>query len=196
MSWRKVASGLAIGVQHRAFLTGLLGTPVPEAPGSEADEKLLDALREAVVGDLRQRLLAILKLNPAEAFAPRTATDHEVVRPFAGTIVDVAGVAIAGFSIAGDVIVRLIKADLPPPAPRPPLDRLVSAVEVQRVGLATSVGRCPISVSDLRGLALGDVLILETAVDQPLPVIIDGGATRVASGHLTRSDSGLALMLK
>lgn len=196
LSWRKVASGLAIGVQDRAFLTGLLGEPVPEAPCTPADEKLLDALRDAAVGDLRQRMLKILQLNPAEAFSPRTARDHEVVRPFSGTIVSAVGESVLGFSIAADAIVRLIKGDLPPLSVRPPLDRLVSAVEVQRLSLAVSVGRCPISVRDLRGLAPGDVLILETAVDQPLPIIIDGAATRVASGHLSRSDSGLALTLK
>lgn len=193
---RRTASGLMIRVAPSILLAGLFGRDVPTEPGTAADERLLDALSEAALDDLRRSLLGAVRLDPAEPFVARAApadseTDGDLAVRFRGR-----DACFLEVRIGESTLIGLIKAELDAAPTRPKLYRLAAAVEVQAVPLTGALGRCEINVSDLRGLALGDILIFDTTVEQTLPLIIDGPSTTVATGRLTRTDTGLALALQ
>ncbi|OQW70378.1 MAG: hypothetical protein BVN33_17545 [Proteobacteria bacterium ST_bin13] len=189
--WHTHDGGLTIGLSTSG-LTALgaqvLGVSV--ANRSLADTALLDAVGGECIDDLKRCSAAVLGL-PEKGWSVASA------RP-AGTVhrLEIASPArnpVLTLDLSVELFVALIKTRLPA-APLPsPLGRPADALATLPVSLSTLLGRSAITVAELSGLARGDVLVLDRALDAPLPLSI--GGKPAFRGTCTISEDGSALQI-
>lgn len=181
--WHAHEGGLAIGISALGA-AGLGAQVLGVATGdrSAADAALLESVGRECFDDLKKRAAALLRL-PEKGWA---AADGQ--RAGAVHRLEIAGPArnpVLTLELSGDLFVALVKAKLPPaPAPEP-LGKPAEALAVLPVELSALLGRSAITVAELSGLAQGDVLVLDRALDAALPLAIGGkpaarGACRVS----------------
>lgn len=89
----------------------------------------------------------------------------------------------------GELVSEIVAGDRPAPSPRPPLDNPVAGLSNQAVELQGWIGEAEIDLATLQTIAVGDVIRLETKLDQTLQVrSFDGnsvclGYLGTAGGH-------------
>ena len=74
------------------------------------------------------------------------------------------------------------------------LDSLVSAIGATEVQIEARLGRAEISLADLRGLRTGDILVLDTAIEQGASLSVAG--QQIARASLTEVDGRHALSVQ
>ncbi len=189
--WHAHDGGLAIGISApgtAAIGAQVLGVAVGERPA--ADAALLETVGSECLDDLKRRAAAMLRLSEkgwTPADGQRAGPVHRL---------EIAGPArnpVLTLELSADLFVALVKSKLPPALAPAPLGKPAEALAALPVSLSALLGRSAITVAELSGLATGDVLVLDRALDAPLPLAIDG--TPAARGACTVSDDGTALKI-
>lgn len=194
--WRTLACGLAIGVpEGGAASIGTAMLALGRDGRTDADRALLDQLGETALSDLQDRLAAWLRPGGGGAWTHTETPRHrdgpihalEVEGPSEGTRLRI--------ELTEALFARQLKAALPPPPSHGPLGNGQAALAALPVTLSAALGRCTLTLADLRGLEPGDVLVLDTASDAPLPIAIDGSPARRGSCAVAGDDTALSLRI-
>lgn len=159
-----------------------------------ADKKLLEAFGLAIVEDLFLTLRSTLKC-PGESIATIDAID-----PFA----EMGGLELRldsspGMSAmiigipAGNLVARR-KSPLTRQDPFVPGCNLLSAIEASSCTYQVALGHVNISAADLKALAVGDLLVLDTATKDPLEIISSASAASLCHGRLTADAAHFGLI--
>lgn len=190
-AWHAHDAGVAIGVSATGVAgigAQVLGVAAGDRPA--ADAALLESVGGECLDDLKKRVAALLRLPEKgwmAADSQRTGAVHRL---------DIAGPArnpVLTLELSNDVFVALVKAKLPPAPASAPLGKPAQALAALPVSLSALLGRSAITIAELSGLAEGDVLILDRALDAVLPLAI--GGTPAPRGACTVSEDGSALKI-
>ncbi|KAF1004670.1 MAG: hypothetical protein GAK28_03872 [Luteibacter sp.] len=167
--------------------TGMSLPPV----GHAAD--IVEAFSDAMLADLVTRIGQGLSTNGWNE-GGREADDHEQAR-LSVTIALADDEALLHLFVTPE----WIRDNLPPATvhPKTPTTSRRSALAESRVRLTAIAGSCDISAAELAGLAVGDVLVTGTSLDQPMSLAlsssIDGTHTPVAQATPIRRESRMVM---
>lgn len=159
--WRCNAAGLAIGTAPDTALrigARIVGVPADARDG--VDRAVLEAVAEPCLLDLRTRLIALA--GGDDGFVPTAGSDW----------VAALGDGLA-FGLSDALFATLLRRVLPPVG-LPRLGSGAAALAVIPVGVGAAVGRAAMRLADLRTLEVGDVVVLDRALSDPVPVALDG----------------------
>lgn len=167
-----------------AVAQAMFGSP-PE-PLPEADRAKLDRATAACVDDLRRRLV--------ELFGSPVPVDR--VQSRHGCAIDLPDRPGAlRLSLSDTLLAGWIRASLPMAAARPPVSSLARALDAQTIRLSALVGRCRLTLRELEGWAVGDVLVLDRPLDEALDLLIGGRPCADAPCRLVDAGDELHLVL-
>ncbi len=175
-AWRENDAGLAIGfAPDTALAIGahILGLSGQARDG--ADRALMESMAEPCLIDLRDRLAALT----GGGGGARPVTH---VPRWSATLRD--GLA---FGLSDALFAALCVRTLPPVTPEP-LGSGAQALAAIGVSVGAAVGRAAMRVADLRALEVGDVVVLDHPLADPVPIAVDGrplprGRVRVVPAH-------------
>ncbi|KQN71168.1 hypothetical protein ASE91_08520 [Sphingomonas sp. Leaf62] len=159
--WRRNAAGLAIGTAPDTALrigARIVGVSADGRHG--ADRAVLEGVAEPCLLDLRTRLVAVT--GGDDGFVPVPASDRMAML----------GDGLA-FGLSDALFAVLVRRVLPPVVlPRPGSGAQALAAIPVEVGAA--VGRAAMRLADLRALEVGDVVVLDRALADPVPIALNG----------------------
>ena len=168
LDWQAIEGGPMLGLSSSAPLTigaRMLGLSPADRP--PADRALMEAVAAEALADLRQRLAALVQATRDSAWhSTQAATSHTA------TLGDPRRPLLA-IALTAELFATLALRSLPPP-PAAPLGTGEEALERLPVALGAALGRCTLSVAEFQALGLGDVLVLDRAVDRPVPLALAG----------------------
>ncbi len=159
--WRCNVAGLAIGTaSDTALRIGARIVGVSPDGREGVDRAVLEAVAEPCLLDLRARLIAVA--GGDDGFVAAAGAD------WVATLGD--GLA---FGLSDALFAALVRRVLPAVA----LARLGSgapALAAIPVAVGAAVGRAAMRLADLRALEVGDVVVLDRALSDPVPIVLDG----------------------
>jgi len=159
---------------RRELLSALLGRAIGERDlRSTADRRVTDHLFTAAMEALGDRLAALL---------PRSAPGEEAGSFLLPISCGGQGMVL-GIEAGQAVLVEMARerAGSPRPVERP--EPLAPVLGAQPVRLSARIGSSRLPLAELESLGIGDVLTLDTPIDDPLDACIEG--KRAAAGALT-----------
>jgi len=179
---------LTIGSGAKEALAGaMLDRAVVREELTDTDRTLIDGLVQACIDDLGTRIGQIFRLATDARWSEASTATSAIDRP--------RGCAIAGeqrrapihLLVAADLVVEHARRGVPPAVSAGGLTPLPEALGEQPIDVAACLGACTLAYGDVAQLAVGDVLILDRALDAPLGLALDGrplasGRCVVASG--------------
>ncbi|HEY4116132.1 MAG TPA: FliM/FliN family flagellar motor C-terminal domain-containing protein [Rhizomicrobium sp.] len=168
----------------RFLLEAALNVDLSESPLREGDRRLLDALAEKIIDDLAAHLEAALKPPAGE----QEKTLRVVIAAGANELVVVRATE--------DALVPLIKAQCSKvrETSAAPSNRLLALRQTPIVAHA-HLGQAEVALADLDGLCIGDVLVLDAAVSDPIELRLADCRSVIARGRLCRSADNLSIQL-
>lgn len=184
--------GLSFSDRAAARLVAALLDAEPVEPTvTEADRRITEALLEEVLDDLLRSLDRALAPGADSVRGDREDPRVSGVRVGVGE----AGGVLFWLGVPLSAVLPLCEASLPPPREASQaMDTRLGAVAAREVSLHAILGSVRLQLGELGGLARGDVLILDRALDEPFDVTV--GATPLASATLTQSDGWRAISLQ
>lgn len=192
--------GLAVASQdtaRMAIAAAMLDAVVDLAKARPADRQLLDRLSASCIADLRSRLSQAFKLGQNARWQPAErlgVLPFDDVRSCALGFDGEDGEPLLYLYFCGDIEIALIKSIVSClPAVRGTLQPLSVGLASQPIALSALLGRCDLTVAELKGLSEGDVIVLDRELDAPLEIVVDG---QVKHGQCTVEQEGDQLRLK
>ncbi len=174
---RCAEGGLALALEEDAWLViarMMLDEPADRQAQGPADEQLLEHLAATCIEDLCDRLAGAFGLARGPAWR-RGGVD---ALPFAEARIFALGPSdrtpTIRILVANELAAGFVRSTARPGRRPVPLRPLGEALAKQNVGLSARVGRCELSLGEFAGLAPGDVLVLDSATADALPLAIDG----------------------
>jgi hypothetical protein len=196
-AWYSNVAGASVRLDDRAWnrvLRRALDIPAGAAlPADGPACDVIEALSRAMSTDLIARLADGLRLPGLTESRTSTASKPGGAVVLHATLGD--SEALLRIDANEDWL-REAFAPAPSPAGVPSASRR-AAVEGSMVTLAAIVGSCEISATDLAGLGVGDVLVSDTRIDQPLCLAIGAGtgSTPFAKASPVRRDGRIAVVV-
>ena len=173
--WHCCDEGVAIGLPPAGVMAlgaMVLGVPAAAGQRNAHDLALLEALGKECLDGIKSRLVQCLALgkpvwHPSEAGRGEGAIHRlEAVTATRGLTLLI--------ELSAPSFARFVREVLPEPAVGVPLGSGSAALAGIPVSLSALLGRSHITVADLAGLGCGDVLVLDRATDDILPLAVDG----------------------
>jgi flagellar motor switch/type III secretory pathway protein FliN len=196
-SWHRPGGTVALAVPAAAMVrlrSKALDLAVAVREESDRDAVLLRAFERRMLADLASKVEAAIGIrNAASAGQPAMMDDPWSEGPALCAIVAEAnGAEAVRIAIPMGAAIAFRKTGLPPARRGPPPQHLGAALGNVRVKVAARLGAAEIGLGDLRGLAEGDVLILDRTLEEPAEILAAGAAQPFARGRL---DAGERLTL-
>lgn len=165
--------GLRLAAEgEQGIMTLLFGARDGAEPLMPGDTLALQAVVDSCLRDLRARLATALRLPEDAPWRPE-ASVPDAARRWVWRIEAGRGAALLEIAVDEALLVRRIRAGLPPaPAPQR-ISRLAAALAPQPIVLSALVGRCRLTTAELAGLGEGDVVVLDRALDDPVAIAVD-----------------------
>jgi len=183
LAWREGAQWTLAGA--------MLGQALAPASLLPTDRQLLGAIAENAIDDLVRRFGALAGEDTDVETRGSAPVDLNACSWWEISLG--AGKPIFKLALAPERLVQLMKQDLGA-SERPVLGSIRRGLGGQTVSLAAELGRCRLSLADLRELGVGDVLVLETKADQPVQLAVDGRSTPFRA-NLEAGDDGAAKLI-
>lgn len=159
--WRCNVAGLAIGTApDTALRIGARIVGVSAEARDGVDRTVLEAVAEPCLLDLRARLIAVA--GGDDGFVAAAGAD------WVATLGD--GLA---FGLSDALFAALVRRILPAVV-LPRLGSGAPALAAIPVAVGAAVGRAAMRLADLRALEVGDVVVLDRALSDPVPIELDG----------------------
>lgn len=167
----------------RQLLDAALEFSLAEQILSEDDGRVLDLFAAKIAEDLIARLDAAFSGEKANARGPRVS--------FA---VSLSGADLFEISIPQHVLVPVLKSRLSAPrkSTQAPRSRM-KAFGPTALTVNGLLGRAELAVEDLRGLAPGDVLVLDRALNETVELRLDGSNRNIGRGRLDRAGDRVSI---
>lgn len=173
-SWQ-LADGVAVSLAEDAdtrIAALMFGTPDEAASLTAVDQAALDAAAEACVADLRARLVSTLRLG-AGGWRAGTVEPVTAMSWWTWRVADGRGDALLEVALSEDLIVKRVRAALPPVPAGSRLAPLADALCDQPVTVSALIGRSRLTTTELAGLAPGDVLVLDRDLDAAVDIAVE-----------------------
>lgn len=152
---------------------------------TSADEELLRHVGSSCLEDLKKR--AVTALGIASPQWSEHPNGHTATTPtYRLAVAEDADAPLLHLELSAARLAAFVKRLLPAPPRKSPLEPAAAAMARVRLKLSALAGGCDITVSELRDLAPGDVLILDRAVNESMPIAINGHP--VKRGQCTLED--------
>jgi len=174
---------LRIGPRAKRLLfETICAVDLTEVELGEIEHKLIDALLQRALDDLADRMAM-----PVESALIET--------PDVRMGVSLAGRDLLGIHMTRSLFTARLKAALPKSSAqrRPPLHRRQRALGRLNVPLRAIVGRGSLSLSELRALALGDIVLLDQQANEGVALEVAGAGAALLYGRLGRDGDRPAL---
>lgn len=171
------------GYGKRLVLEMALGLRFDRPSLNETDHKLLDSFAIRLFRDLVERLDRHMEATVTNGSASHMAT----------VVLSGAGGDLAHLRVSQPALIPLIKAciGVSKHALEPvPYQQALAATPVV---LEAVLGKATLAMGELKGLAPGDVLVLDRAVDGPIDLRIMETGQIVVAGRLQRNDGRVAV---
>lgn len=198
--WVLHGGPVALACSRRAadrLLGWALDADLDDGIPTAVDRLVLEGFERRLTRDLITSVEAALHVAGPTRPTPEVTPDP--LGRFGGLVValeDDRGDDVAALAVPLSAVVAICKAGAGRALQRGVvMGSLREALGETRVALASSLGRSEISLGDLGGLAVGDVLVLDTALDEGPVLTAKGSETVIANGKLTSLDGQLALAL-
>jgi hypothetical protein len=173
------------GIGKRQLLECALDVDLNDAPRSDCDNHLLDALLVDILNDLVNRLDGAL-----EGEAYDSTGDAVTLSVSLGTV------DVLEFDMAVPLLVPLLKAYLGGPSDSAiPLGSRSAALRATKVVAHGCLGNANISLDDLNQLAVGDVLVVDRRLDERVALKLAEMDRPFALGTLRTENNNLAICL-
>ncbi|PTS90557.1 hypothetical protein DBR17_01145 [Sphingomonas sp. HMWF008] len=189
--------GLAVSGDATAILAGaMLDRDVPTDVQTDADRRVFVEMVRICLEDLCRRLAEAFRFDASarwERFPGDTASVPD------GVLVCGLGIEshapLMRFMVAPDTLVEMAKAGLPPPERGRPLAGIACGLAAQAVSVSAQIGRCSLTLADVAGLNIGDVLVFDRALDAPVDLVVNGAGPPLARCTIVQNDDRFDLML-
>lgn len=151
---------------------------------SAADRALLDRVGDAVRADVQRRVAQVLPCDGAwRGPVDRLAWQAARVLRFG----DAGGRLSLSIHLGAGCLASAILARLPAVvAPERTLTPLSRALAGRGVRLSARLGCCTLRLAEMREMVVGDTLLFDAGVDDPLPVVIDDAGAAIATARVVR----------
>jgi flagellar motor switch/type III secretory pathway protein FliN len=183
-----------IGYSARAvarLLDWALDTRLDEVTITPADQQVLDGFERRMMEDLASRLEAAIGAAKADKDAAAASLGG-----LEATIGDGAAGDLVTFTLPLHVLLPAIRGSFRAPSRRASLQAIGGALAASPLVVDAVLGHADIRVSDLHGLAPGDVLVLQTPLDAGVELSLSGSPTSFGRGVLTEIDGCRAVALE
>jgi len=198
-AWRRYDAELALACPARAAqrLLDWVFDVRAEGPASDMDRRVLERVEQDLFSDLIQRVASALDLKAAG----RPGPPQPVGSPFGRlggvtfTLGEASGGGLLSLAAPLNAILPLCRRSLPPPRPTPPPAPRAVALGHHPVTIEAVLGMAEISVSELRRLEPGDVLILDRKLGEPTALALPDSDFAFALAQLSDQDGRTALTL-
>lgn len=190
--------GVALSSSETVRLAGLaLGAAPERLVLSEADREIIGRLTDGIAGDLAGTVEAALGAEPGDASSLSAVDD-----PFAGggglqfSITDRGERPLLQIAIPCAALVPFRKAAIPASRRRAAaLARIDHAFDSTAVRVEARLGKAVLPLRELAGLAAGDVIILDRAVDDGAELSLRASDRPFARGAIVAGDAEISLLL-
>jgi flagellar motor switch/type III secretory pathway protein FliN len=173
------------GPGRRALLELALAVELGGASLNELDRRLLDAVADRLVEDLLERVERHLG-DPAAAHRGQPEASVRLASR-AGDM---------GFlHVAAGALVPLLKRRMARYLPVGTLGDRRRTLEAVPVAVEAVLGRVELTVDELDGLAVGDVLVLDRALDAPVDLRVGACGAPLGAGRLKKDQGRVAVHL-
>lgn len=179
------------GGARRAIADLLFGPQDDAEPPTPADESVLRTAVESCLADLRARLATAFRLPADDPWRPSLPTDGSV-RRWIWSVDAGRDESPLGIAVDEELIVRRVRAGVPPVARASALTPLASALANQAVSVSALVGRCRLTTSEVAGLGEGDVVVLDRTIGDKVDLAV-GREPKALSCQVEERDLHLIL---
>jgi hypothetical protein len=199
--WRVYRAAAAIACPHgtgAALVAAALDAKPGQGAATGADRELLAGFESRLLADLALKLEQALGIAGTFQDPPRAASHpYGPLGGLAIGLTDEAGANPLALALPLPALVPFVKNAMPPaPVRRPAPSPLAPALGATRVALEATLGEAELAFGDLRALAPGDVLLLDTSLGQPAALALRGRPVPVARGSLGEQAGRLTLTLQ
>ena len=173
------------GIGRRHLLEAMLDVDLAENPRSEADTRVLDAVVEEACEDFVRTLDGLFADGPGD--------DED--RELRGSVA-IGRNDVFEFAVAAPLLVPLVKQKLGRAASSGrPLSRLSVALRDARIHAHAVLGNVDLSLNEMRELNVGDVLVIDRALGDPVELRLPQSNRPLARGKLARNGDQLSIQL-
>lgn len=194
--WHDSGEGVAIGLPATgAAALGALVIDVSTAPGNRSAEdiELLGSLGKDCLDDLKHRLGQLFALSKPDW---RQSEAGQGAGPAQRLEISLAARALTiQVELTESRFARFLRTMLPASAPTGPLADGADALAGIAVSLSALLGRCSLNLAELSGLAVEDVLVLDSGTADSLPLAVDGALLARGRCAAVEAEAGLALKI-
>jgi flagellar motor switch/type III secretory pathway protein FliN len=185
--------GLSISASPPARLAiagMMLDAVIDAARQTAADRYILEALADGCIEDLGRELGRTFRLSAEGGWRRSVGAPSRDAETFA--VGSVEGRPLLHVAVDFPLAVELVKSRAPVPPAGRALRPMAEGLARQKVPVSALLGRCRLSLGDFAGLAAGDVLVLDRALEDELELALGGQAT---GARCTIASEGEALSL-
>ena len=199
--WRFPGQSIGLAASRSAMdrlMAWTLDVRLPDGHRTPRDREVLDHVEASLLADLAEGLETGLGLphEPRhEALLTASAFDE-----FGGLVVQIGddhGALLVSVAVPLDAALPLARAGVVKNGKiRPPLTPMRQALADTPLVVDAILGQAELLLSDLQGLALGDTLILDRALNDAADLTLNGAAAVFARAKLTDADGQVGLLLQ
>lgn len=164
----------------RTLLEAALGIDLSEVALAEADHRLLDSFATDIGDDLLKRIDPAPHPAKDSLFRLELKLNHE---------------ELLFLHCPASLLISAIKARAQQNSKLTPLDRRWNAVGSASITAAALAGRALLSIDELDGLGVGDVVILDRRTDDPIDLVLASSGEVIAHGKISRDQDRRTLIL-
>lgn len=197
--WRVLRAAVAVRLRRQGLARAVdkvLDTGTEGLSLTEGDRYVLAGLERRIVESLVEDIEQAFGLLGDMRAIPEKRRD--ALAEGGGLLVslkDVSGRDILTLAVPTAVTLPILRAHLgAPTAPREALRPLTQAMGSANIVVEAVVGRVELTLTELNDLAVGDVLVLDRALDEPIEVAAADTRRIFARAMLTEVDDGVALV--
>ncbi len=198
--WRQARPAIAVRVRDGAtarLIDTALDAGHSPLSSTTADERLLEAFGQRLMEDLFAALEDSLQL---ESWSDNTAEQNAAA--FTGyclqvVLTDSLGTDMMGLAIPFEALIPVCVTCLGPRHSLPvQLDSLTGALGPTSVNIRARLGSVSMPMADLSGLAPGDILVLDKALEDGVDICVAEAARPFAQAEITQANGQVALVLR
>jgi flagellar motor switch/type III secretory pathway protein FliN len=193
--WKSYDSGMAVGLAegaHNALARMALDGRKDNTGLLSTDQSLLNKYANAILNDLVSAIVEALAIKPKDARAMTGSFDDgdyleiNLKSGAAGTVVKIA--------MPTNAIVPLRKSFAQSQARSNPAPVPMSAlIEAERLAVRSVLGSAVMSVAEVRSLGIGDVIVLDTMLDDPVELISRKSGQMFAAAQISQNGDAMRL---
>jgi len=187
----EVASLALTPAAEAAIAGSMIGTNVPLGSMQSEDRNLVHHLARACADDLLDRLGRLALGANAEPPCEGVPVNFDACSWWDVSVGARKG--ILKLALSEEAEVQMIKRRLPSPS-KITLGSATRGLARQQVEIEADLGRCGVSLAELEGLAIGDVLVLDTSPADPLALLIGSERSPLRASLEVREDGPLLIL--